>query len=165
MLFSRRIIKDLAFGAVFVAVYFIAGKLGLKLAFVNVSVTAVWPPTGIALAGLLILGYRYWPAVLFGAFLVNWDNSGIVGASIGIAIGNTLEALLGAFLVNRYASGRRALENPVDVAKFSLLAGTFGPALSASIGVLTLVLGGLARATEFSSIWFTWWMGDMAGAP
>ena len=164
MLFSRRIIKDLAFGAVFVAVYFIAGKLGLKLAFVNVSVTAVWPPTGIALAGLLILGYRYWPAVLFGAFLVNWDNSGIVGASIGIAIGNTLEALLGAFLVNRYASGRRALENPVDVAKFSLLAGTFGPALSASIGVLTLVLGGLARATEFSSIWFTWWMGDMAGA-
>src|ERR1700758_4865255 len=74
-------------------VYFIVGKLSLKLAFFNASASAVWPSTGIALAALLILGYRAWPAIFVGAFVVNVTTAGDFFTSVGIASGNTLEAL------------------------------------------------------------------------
>src|SRR5213083_3408310 len=83
------------------AVYFGAGKLGLKLAFVNASATAVWPCTGIALAAFLILGYRVWPAILAGAFLVNLTTAGSAVMSLAIAAGNTLEGVVGSSLVTR----------------------------------------------------------------
>src|SRR3979490_2468427 len=85
--------------------YFVAGKLGLKLAFLNASASPVWPPTGIALAAILVLGYRTWPAIFLGAFLVNFTTAGNVATSISIATGNTLEALCAAWLVNRFAGG------------------------------------------------------------
>src|SRR5689334_7746983 len=85
------------------ALYFLAGKLGLRLAFVHASASPVWPPAGIALAGLLLLGYRTWPAIFFGAFLVNLTTYGNVGTSLAIGAGNTLEAVCGAWLVNRFA--------------------------------------------------------------
>src|SRR5579859_624053 len=91
-------------------VYFTAGKLGLKLAFVNASATAVWPPSGIAVSAFLLLGYRVWPALFLGAFLVNLTTSGTVWTSLGIATGNTLEGLVGAYLVNRFANGRQAFD-------------------------------------------------------
>ena len=83
--------------------YFAAGKLGLSLAFVNSSASLVWPATGIALAALLVLGYRAWPAILLGAFLVNVTNTGHVASALAIGLGNTVEALAGAFLVDRFA--------------------------------------------------------------
>src|ERR1700674_3782267 len=98
-----RFLKDLAALAVLAAVYFAAGKLGLKLAFVNASATAVWPCTGIALASFLILGYRVWPAIFAGAFLANITTAGLVATSIGIATGNTLEGIVGCYLVSRFA--------------------------------------------------------------
>src|SRR6202521_1583721 len=82
-------------------IYFVAGKLGLQLAFLNASASPVWPPAGIALAALLLLGYRAWPAVFIGAFLVNATTAGNIPTSLCIAIANTLEALCGAWLVNR----------------------------------------------------------------
>src|SRR5918996_455401 len=88
-------------------IYFIAGKLGLKLAFLNASATAVWPPSGIALAALLLLGYRTWPAIFVGAFLVNLTITPDFPISLGIATGNTLEAICGAWLVNKFANGLR----------------------------------------------------------
>src|SRR5437016_9731619 len=88
-------------------VYFLAGKLGLKLAFLHVSASPVWPPAGIALAALLVLGYRTWPAIFLGAFLVNVTTAGNIATSLCIATGNTLEALCGAWLVNRFAGGTR----------------------------------------------------------
>src|SRR2546425_316020 len=88
-----RFIKDLPLLAALTAVYFLAGKLGLKLALVHASATAVWPCTGIALAAFLILGYRMWPAILAGAFLVNLTTAGSAVTSVGIAIGNTLEEI------------------------------------------------------------------------
>jgi integral membrane sensor domain MASE1 len=91
-------------------VYFVAGKLGLLLAFVHASATAVWPGTGIALTAFLLLGSRVWPAILLGAFLVNVTTAGSVLTSIGIATGNTLEGLLGASLVARFANGRRVFD-------------------------------------------------------
>ncbi|MFZ0980873.1 MAG: MASE1 domain-containing protein, partial [Candidatus Acidiferrales bacterium] len=92
------------------AVYFVAGKLGLSMAFVHPSSTAVWPATGIALTAFLILGYRVWPGIFIGAFLVNITTAGSVLTSLGVATGNTLEGLLGAYLVLRFANGRRAFD-------------------------------------------------------
>ena len=79
-------------------VYFIAGKLGLKLAFLNASASPVWPPAGIALAALILLGYRAWPAIFLAAFLVNLTTAGNIETSLGIAAGNTLEAVCGAWV-------------------------------------------------------------------
>ncbi len=81
--------KSVATVAILAAVYFVAGTLGLQLAYVHASATAVWPCTGIAMAALLVYGYRVWPGILIGAFLVNLTTAGSVGTSIGIAIGNT----------------------------------------------------------------------------
>src|SRR2546427_3607021 len=78
------------------AVYFVAAKLGLRFAYINSSVTTVWPPAGIALAGFVLLGYRVWPAILGAAFLANVTTTGAVLPSIGIAIGKTAEGLLGS---------------------------------------------------------------------
>src|SRR5437899_11185603 len=91
-------------------IYFIAGKLGLKLAFLHASASPVWPSAGIALAALLLLGYRVWPAIFVGAFLVNATTAGNIATSLGIAAGNTLEAVCGAWLVNRFAGGTRVLD-------------------------------------------------------
>src|SRR5262249_50007621 len=125
-------------------VYVIAGKIALQLAFVNASATAVWPPPGIALAAMFLMGDRGWPGVLVGAFVVNLTTAGTAISSLGIAVGNTLEGLVGAYLVNRLANGRRAFERPQDLFKFVLLAGLLSTAVSASIGVLTLSIGDYA---------------------
>ncbi len=146
------------------AVYFIAGKLGLRLAFVNPSATAVWPPTGIALAALLIFGYEGWPGVFVGAFLVNITTAGSVLTSGGIAAGNTLEALVGCYLVNRFAHGYKAFSRAQDIFKFAALAGGVGTSVSATLGVTSLCLSGLAKWSEYGSIWSTWWLGDAGGA-
>ena len=145
------------------AVYFVAAKLGLRLAFMHASATPVWPNTGLALATMLILGARVWPAVLVGAFLANLTTVGSVATSLGIAAGNTLEALAGAYLVTRFASGRRAFERAVDVVKFTVLAGVLSTTVSAIFGVTSLALGGFARWADYGWIWLTWWLGDAVG--
>ncbi len=148
----------------FVAVYFVAGKLGLSLAFVNASATAVWPPTGLAIAALLLFGPQLIPGILIGALAVNLGTSGDLPSSAGIAIGNTLEAILGSYLVQRWASGRNAFERPQNVLLFALFAATVAPAVSATIGVSTLAIRGLAEWSDFAPIWLTWWLGDANGA-
>src|SRR5439155_1389638 len=113
-------------------------KLGLSLALVNTSATAVWPPTGIAIAALLLFGSRLWPGVLIGAFLVNVSTTYGLGSSIGIAVGNTLEAVVAAMLVSRFAHGARAfLSFPVLV----WAAARFGPRETTAV---LLVLAAIA---------------------
>ncbi|MFI5281246.1 MAG: MASE1 domain-containing protein, partial [Gemmatimonadales bacterium] len=143
--------------------YFIAGKVGLHLAFVNPSASPVWAPSGIALAGLLLLGRRVWPAIFVAAFAVNVTTAGSVVTSLGVSAGNTLEAVAGAYLVTRFARGRRAFERVPDIFKFALLAALFSTTLSATIGVTSLSLGGYAEWSAYGPIWWTWWLGDMAG--
>jgi len=150
--------------AVLAAVYLIAAKLGLKLAFVHASATAVWPPTGIALAAFLVFGYRVWPGIFAGAYLANITTAGTVATSLGIAIGNTLEGLTGAYLVNRFAGGTHAFERPQDVFKFAVLAGMLSTMVSPAVGVTSLSLGGFANWADFGAIWLTWWLGDAVGA-
>lgn len=148
----------------FVAVYVAAGKIGLSLAFVHESSTAVWPPSGIALAALLIVGLRLWPAVFAGAFLVNITTSGHLGSSVAIAIGNTLEAVVAAWLVNRYANGRHAFERAADILRFTVLGAMAAPLIAATVGTTALVTAGLADSADYLSIWGTWWCGDAVGS-
>ena len=142
------------------AAYFVAGRLGLRFAVVSPNATVVWPPTGIALAALLLAGYDVWPAIMVGAFLVHLSTTGSVPSAVAIAAGNTLEGLLGAYLVNRFARGRRVLERARDIFTFAVLAGIVSTAVSATAGVLAISLDGLARWSDFGSIWLTWWLGD-----
>src|SRR5438034_8882320 len=146
------------------ALYFLAGKLGLLLAFVHASATAVWPPTGIALAAFLLLGYRVWPGIFLGAFLVNLTTAGSVATTLGIATGNTLEGLAGAYLVNRFAHGAHAFDRPQDIFNFAVLAGLASTTVSPFFGVTSLALGGYADWAEYGRIWLTWWLGDAGGA-
>jgi MASE1 len=133
------------------------------------SATPVWPPTGIALAAILILGYRVWPGIFLGAFLVNITTAGSIATSIGIATGNTLEGLVGAYLVRRFAHGPAAvwgppwLDRPRDMLMFAVLAGLVSTTISATFGVTSLVLGDLASWADYGAIWVTWWLGDAAG--
>ena len=91
---------------VFAIIYFIAGKIGLHLASLHASASPVWSPAGIALAAILLLGYRAWPAIFASAFLVNLTTAGDIPTSLAIATGNTLEAVAGAWLVNRLRAAR-----------------------------------------------------------
>src|SRR5206468_8095273 len=159
-----RLSENLAVGAALTLVYLVAGKLGLMLAFVHASATAVWPPTGIALVALLMLGPRVWPAIFLGAFIVNITTAGSVATSIGIAAGNTLEGVVGAYLVRRFARGPQAFNRARDVFTFAVLAGLLSTMVSATVGVASLSLGGFSNWGDSGSVWWTWWLGDVAGA-
>jgi diguanylate cyclase (GGDEF)-like protein len=161
---SRRLLAELGVLAALAAVYFAAGKFGLMLAFLHPNASPVWPPTGLALAAVLLLGPRVWPAVLVGAYLVNVTTAGSVATSIGIATGNTLEALVGGYLVSRFANGSAAFDRPEDVFKWALLAALLSTVVSATFGVTTLCLGDVASWENYGSIWLTWWLGNAAGA-
>ncbi len=144
-------------------IYFVAGKLGLKLAFLHTSVSPVWPAAGIAVAALLLLGIEVWPAIFIGAFLVNLTTAGNVLTSLGIAAGNTLEALAAVYLVNRFARGRHAFDRTQDILKFALLAGGVSACIGAMFGVTSLSLGGFAAWTHYQAMYWTWWQGDAIG--
>jgi signal transduction histidine kinase/ActR/RegA family two-component response regulator len=151
--------------AALIAIYFLAGRFGLYFfGLLHPSASAVWPPTGVAIAALLLFGYRVWPAIFIGAFLVNVTTAGSIASSLGVALGNTLEGIVAVYLVNRFARGRDTFVRATDILKFMGLAALLSTILSASIGVASLTLGGYAAASEFGSIWFTWWLGDAAGA-
>ena len=143
-------------------VYFIAGKFGLMLASLHASASPVWPAAGIALATLLVLGYRAWPAIFVGAFLVNVTTAGNVATSLAIASGNTLEAVCGAWLVNRFAGGTTVFDRPQGVVKFALAA-VVSTVIGPAFGVTSLAFGGFADWANFGAIWLTWWLGDTTG--
>jgi len=145
------------------AIYYFAAKLGLRFAYINSSVTTVWPPAGIALAGFVLFGYRVWPAILGAAFLANMTTTGAVLPSIGIAVGNTMEGLLGAYLVNRFARGGRVFDRGRDIFRFTALAALVSTTVSATIGVVSLAVGGLLAWPDASRVWLTWWLGDAVG--
>jgi PAS domain S-box-containing protein len=146
---------------VLAAVYFGCGAFGLSLALVNKSASAVWPPSGVALAALLLGGTRLWPGVFAGAFLVNILTQGSIATSLAIATGNTVEAVIGAALVNRFANGLLAFDRTRNIFKFVLFAAMLSTLLSSTVGTISLCLGHLAAWRQFWPIWLTWWLADM----
>jgi signal transduction histidine kinase len=161
---KQKTIRRIAVVLGLAVIYFAAGKLGLRLAIINPSASSVWPPTGIALAAMLILGYEVWPAILIGAFAVNITTTGSALTSLGIATGNTLEALLGTYLVCTLAHGRRAFASAEDVLKFAFLGGAVSTTIAATIGVASLSAAGFVAPGQRAEVWLTWWLGDLMGA-
>jgi PAS domain S-box-containing protein len=157
-LYLYRLIELLAVAAV----YFAAAKIGLSFAYINASVSPVWPPTGVAIAAVLLLGYRVWPGIFLGAFLVNLLTPLPIGPAAAIAVGNTGESLCALFLL-RALGFHKQFDRARDVFKF-VIAVALCTTISAAIGNLSLCLAGLARWEEFRLLWRTWWLGDLAGA-
>ena len=150
--------------ALLAAIYFGAAKFGLSLAVMQKNVSLVWPPTGIALAALLCFGYRLWPGVALGALLINASTGVSLVTAAGIATGNTLEALAAASLLGRVAGFTTSLDRLQDVLGLVALAAIPSTAISATIGVMSLCLGGEASWAVYPSLWWQWWLGDAMGA-
>jgi len=152
--------------------FYISGRLGLLLAIPPGYATAIWPPSGIALAGLLIGGYRLWPGIALGSFCISvtwydpssgWALSRFLILGSSIAAGATLQALAGAFLRERFIGRPLELIRARQVATFFLLTGALSCLINASIGVAILTfLGSLTPAQALQS-WWTWWIGDSIG--
>ena len=145
------------------AVYFAGGKLGLYLTYPHANASAVWPASGIALAALLLWGYRLWPGIFTGAFLLNIATQGSWATAIAVAGGNTLEALLAAWAINRFANGAKAFERAPTTFRFVLIGPVLSTMVSATVGVTSLSLGGLAPWSEYATLWRTWWLGNSVG--
>jgi signal transduction histidine kinase/integral membrane sensor domain MASE1/CheY-like chemotaxis protein len=158
-------IGDVGLIALVAGVYFLAAKLGLSLAYLNASVSPVWPPTGVAIALVLWLGYRCAPGVLIGALLANYLLTDVsLAAAAGISAGNTLEAIAAVHLLRRFVGSRSPFNSAIDVLKFVVFAAILSTAISATIGNLTLCLAGSEAWKDFGWLWLTWWSGDAVGA-
>jgi integral membrane sensor domain MASE1 len=131
----RYVVEVFAIAVVYVAL----AKFSLALASLNPSATPIWPPTGFALATVLLLGYRIWPAILVAAFMVNETTAGSLYTSLVIATGNTLEGVIGACLINRWSNGLGTFDTPAGVGRFAALCFLPGTAISATLGSSALV--------------------------
>ena len=145
------------------AVYHLAARLGLKLAYVQLNTSPVWPPTGIALAALLAFGLRLWPGVSLGVFLGSVLTGAPLALALGMSLGNTLEAVTGALVLRRYLNFHNEIDRIQDVVGLVAVA-VVSTAISATFGATTLALTGLSEPGSFGSIWITWWVGDLLGA-
>jgi len=149
--------------AALLVLYFITAKLGLLMDAVSGFATTVWPPAGISLAALSLLGYRLWPGIAIGAFFVNISAGAPFLAACGMATGNTLEAIVGTYLLRRFAGFRGSLDRIPCVVGFVVLAAGLSTTVSATMGVTSGWLGGVIPSTAFGRAWLTWWLGDALG--
>jgi len=145
--------------------------LSLRLAFEKTNASPVWPPSGIALVAVLLLGYRVWPGIMLGAFFANVvtflanQAAGVlatVTVSSVIGIGNTLEAVVGKYLLDRLVGARSPFARAPDVLKFTAVP-LLACLVSAGIGPTAVALAGIVPSAGYGTIWFTWWLGDAAG--
>ncbi|HMH43171.1 MAG TPA: MASE1 domain-containing protein, partial [Pyrinomonadaceae bacterium] len=159
------ILKDVAIVAGVGIVYFLGAKLGLSLAYANASVTPVWPPTGLAIAAVLWLGYRATPGVFLGALAANYLLTDVSFATTSvISVGNTLEAVVAVYLLGRFVEARNPFNRAFDVLKFVVFAAVISTAVAATIGNVALCVSGHENWGDFSRLWLTWWSGDGVGA-
>jgi PAS domain S-box-containing protein len=163
---GRHLIAGLRYGTatlVLAIVYFASAELGFRAAVAHHVVSSAWPPAGIALALLILLGLRWWPSVALGAFLANFVSGILPGAAAAIAVGNTLEAVVGALLLKRLAAFEPRLSRLRDVVSLTVLGAGVSTLVSATIGVASLELAGAAQARAAGTLWTVWWTGDAIG--
>jgi signal transduction histidine kinase/integral membrane sensor domain MASE1 len=144
--------------------YFVLAKIGLALALIHPSASTIWPPTGFALAAIVLWGYRAWPAIFLAAIIANATAAGSIGTAISIATGNSLEALVGGVLINVWSNGRDTFSTSNTVAKFTVICVVLATPISATVGITSLAIAGYAEWANFANIWLTWWLGNMIGA-
>ncbi len=158
---SRRRLRTATWFLLIAGAYFGAAKLGMSLSVAEGVITAVWAPSGIALAALLILGVRYWPAVTVAAFAANATAEAGVAAAVGISVGNTLTAVVGALLVSRIGF-TPALDRVRSVLALVVGGALVSTVIGATNGVTVLTLAG-ERVDTYGSAWLLWWFGDAMG--
>jgi signal transduction histidine kinase len=146
------------------ALYLAAARFGLGLAPVAGFATLVWAPTGLAIAALLLRGYRLWPGIAVAAVIANTWSGAPLPVALGIALGNTLEALAATYALRQIPGFRPSLDRLRDVLGFLILAAVLSTAISASIGIASLRAGGFLAAADAGAAWRTWWLGDVVGA-
>ena len=144
-------------------VYHLAARLGLKMAYVQINTSPVWPPSGIALAALLILGSSVWPGISLGVLIGSLLTGAPFNVALGITIGNTLEALSGAFLLKRLFRFQNPIGRIQDVVGL-VVCSVFSTSIGATIGTVTLMITGNGDWQGFWGLWSTWWIGDLLGA-
>ncbi|MFF3321870.1 MASE1 domain-containing protein [Streptomyces sp. NPDC002889] len=144
------------------AFYYGAARLGLLQQLVGGQVTPLWPPTGVALAGLLVFGLRIWPGIALGAFLVNVSIGPTALAVLAIVAGNTAAPVC-AYLMLRRTDFRDRLDRLRDVLALVFLGALAGMLISATVGTGVLVLSGALDAGDFWPTWSVWWTGDAMG--
>jgi signal transduction histidine kinase len=142
-------------------VYFVAARAGLMMDAVAGFATLVWPPTGLALAALLLFGTRLWPGVFIGAVVANLLTGAPVPVAVGIGLGNTLEAVLAVYALRRIPGFQVSLERLADVIGLIVLAAGLSTMVSATIGVTSLYLGGIISSAQLAETWRAWWLGDL----
>jgi len=147
--------------AALAAVYVVAARAGLMMDAVAGFATLVWPPSGLALAALLIFGTGLWPGVFIGAFLANLITGAPAPVALGIGAGNTLEAVLAVYALRRILGFELSLERLTDVTGLIVLAAGLSTMVSATIGVTSLYLGGIVSAAQLAETWRAWWLGDL----
>ncbi len=143
--------------------YIAAARLGLALDAVSGFAALVWAPSGIALASLLLGGFRLWPAVFLGAVITNYWAAAPLGTSIGIGVGNTIAALVGVRLINMVPGFRPTLERVRDVLALIILAAIASSVIAATTGVTVLMLSDIVAPARFGETWRAWWIGDAIG--
>jgi len=149
--------------AVVALAYLMAAHIGLALDAVSGFATLVWPAGGIALAAILLGGFRLWPAIAIGAFLANLFNGASPLVALGIAVGNTAEAVLGAWLIRRTKNFHLQLDRVRDVLVLLILAAVVSTVVAATVGVTTLLIGGVIPVGRVAETWRAWWIGDAMG--
>ncbi|HSW79258.1 MAG TPA: MASE1 domain-containing protein [Candidatus Saccharimonadales bacterium] len=142
--------------------YFITAKWGLTLSPVSGFATFVWPPTGIALAALLLMGYKTWPGIFIGAFAVNFITGAAPFVALAIAAGNTAGPLTGSYLLRKFGFDRH-LERIRDTVLLVCFAALLSTLISATIGTTSLLIGSSIQLSAYPFTWVTWWVGDSLG--
>jgi PAS domain S-box-containing protein len=158
---KRRPLRSAAWFLLIAGAYFGAAKLGMNLSVAQGVITPVWAPSGIALAALLILGVRYWPAVAVAAFAANATSEATLAVAAGISVGNTLAAVAGALLVSRIGF-TPALDRVRSVLALVVGGALVSTLISATNGVTVLTLAD-ERLDTYGSAWLLWWFGDAMG--
>ncbi len=145
------------------AIYVGLAESAQFLPAVNPAATPLWPPTGFALALVLLRGYRIWPAILVGSLspYLMADRSLLELGSVGI--GTLLAAFAGTWLISRWSNGRQTFGTPSGIAKFAII--SFAPTtiISSAIALAGFILASQPVISDSVATWLTWWLADAAG--
>jgi PAS domain S-box-containing protein len=156
---QTRKLTTLTRAVVLIALYFVGGLVGKETSFLSGSVALVWPPAGIALAAILLFGYRFWPGVALGAVLFSFMNGMPFGFfTLGTAIGNTMGAIVCAYLLERFIAFDNAMERTRDVTGYIGLACFLGTTVNAAFNVVSLAYGGAVAWDNLFSTTLVWWV-------
>jgi signal transduction histidine kinase len=159
---SKSIFRYLVEIAGLAIIYHLAARVGLQMAYVQQNTSPVWPPSGIALAALLIFGIQDWPGITLGVVIGSLLTGAPLGLSLGFGVANTLEALIGAVILTRWIGFDLGINRIRDVSGL-VFAAACGTSVSATIGVATLILSENIPLSSFSTLWIIWFIGNLLG--